>query len=95
MAFDRVKEDYEKIQRTEEDVYGDQHFVTVLCGNKTDLEIQRVITTTEGRELAKQWNATFIETSAKTGKNVHELFEMLIREIRAFKGQRDRGIKVS
>eukprot|EP01084_Bolivina_argentea_P316399 548427_1 len=34
-----------------------------------------------GYELAKSWNIPFIETSAKTGENILEAFQMLVREI--------------
>lgn len=37
----------------------------VLVGNKTDLHMERVITYEEGKKLAEDWNAIFLETSAK------------------------------
>jgi small GTP-binding protein len=36
----------------------------VMVGNKCDLEEERVVSEEEGKELAKQWGALFIETSA-------------------------------
>lgn len=42
----------------------------VVVGNKSDLNIQRQITTEEGKELAQQWNCPTIETSAKHDENV-------------------------
>ena len=36
----------------------------------------------EGYALFKFWNIAFVETSAKTGKNVEEMFEKLTRESR-------------
>lgn len=37
----------------------------VLVGNKTDLYVDRMITTDQGKRLANSWNAAFLETSAK------------------------------
>jgi small GTP-binding protein len=53
----------------------------VLVGNKCDLADQRVITTEQGQEMAKKWNCTFMESSAKTGHNVNEIFYDLVRQI--------------
>ncbi|KAJ5070007.1 small gtp-binding protein domain [Anaeramoeba ignava] len=46
----------------------------ILIGNKSDLFTKRRITCKQGKELAKKLNCKFIETSAKTGENVHQLF---------------------
>lgn len=37
----------------------------VLVGNKTDLHLERKISTDEGKRLAERWRAAFVETSAK------------------------------
>lgn len=37
----------------------------VLVGNKTDLHKQRAISPEQGRKLAEEWKAVFLETSAK------------------------------
>nr|MDO8085947.1 Rab family GTPase [Candidatus Sigynarchaeum springense] len=49
----------------------------VLVGNKIDLEGAREVSKGEGEELAKELNLSYIETSAKEGSNVEEVFEML------------------
>jgi small GTP-binding protein len=49
----------------------------ILVGNKIDLVEDRVITTEQGEEMAKQLNLSYIETSAKTGENINDAFKML------------------
>lgn len=51
-----------KIPQTEESI--------ILVGNKSDLEMQRVVKKERGMELAQQYGLAFIETSALTGRNV-------------------------
>jgi len=55
----------------------------VLVGNKVDLgdEYQRV-TSEEAQELASKLQMSFFETSAKSGENVGELFEEVVRLLR-------------
>ena len=47
----------------------------VLVGNKSDLTDRRKVSLEEGKELAKNNNMMFFETSAKTGDNVVKIFE--------------------
>ena len=51
----------------------------ILVGNKT--EEPRLLSEKDGQRYAKNFNIPYIETSAKTGKNVKEMFEMIIKEI--------------
>ena len=46
----------------------------VLVGNKSDLEENREVSEEEGRQLAEKNGMLFFETSAKTGKNVEQVF---------------------
>ncbi|TWW74895.1 ras-related protein Rab-6A isoform X2 [Takifugu rubripes] len=48
--------------------------IIMLVGNKTDLADKRQITTEEGEQRAKEMSVLFIETSAKAGYNVKQLF---------------------
>jgi GTPase KRas protein len=41
-----------------------QNCPIVLVGNKCDLEKERAVTQAEANEVARQWNAKYIETSA-------------------------------
>ncbi|KAJ6227004.1 ras and ef-hand domain-containing protein [Anaeramoeba flamelloides] len=52
----------------------------LLMGNKIDLEEERVVSTEEGENLAKQHNIPFFETSAKTGENVEKCFLLLTEQ---------------
>uniref|UniRef100_A0A5F9C850 Ras-related protein Rab-6B n=1 Tax=Oryctolagus cuniculus TaxID=9986 RepID=A0A5F9C850_RABIT len=51
--------------------------IIMLVGNKTDLADKRQITIEEGEQRAKELSVMFIETSAKTGYNVKQLFRRL------------------
>ena len=54
----------------------------ILIGNKVDLEGQRTVEKQEGEKLAKKIEASaFIETSAKSGKNVEKAFKNLVYQI--------------
>ncbi len=46
----------------------------ILIGNKTDMDSVRAVTTKEGKEYADTIGWNFIETSAKSGINVEEIF---------------------
>jgi Ras-related protein Rab-2A len=54
--------------------HGGKDMVIMLVGNKVDLEKNRQISYEEGARFAKQNNLIFMETSAKTGKNVENVF---------------------
>jgi len=48
--------------------------IIMLVGNKTDLSEKRQVSIEEGERKAKELNVMFIETSAKAGYNVKQLF---------------------
>jgi Ras-related protein Rab-1A len=45
-----------------------------LVGNKCDLDNKRKVSYEEGKDIARQYNVTFFETSAKDTINIDELF---------------------
>jgi len=49
----------------------------VLVGNKTDLEARRVVTQTEGREVAASLGVTYFECSAKDSTGIEAPFYFL------------------
>jgi small GTP-binding protein len=53
----------------------------VLAGNKVDIADQRKVSTKEGQEFATKHNLLYLETSAKTGVSVPDLFESLVHHI--------------
>lgn len=53
----------------------------ILIGNKCDLDFERLVSRKEGEAFAKENNLPYIETSAKTAKNVHEMFHQMAHEV--------------
>lgn len=69
-------------------VKGTEKVPVVLVGNKVDLAHQREVSTEEGQALAAQWNCTFLETSAKTTRNVNNIFIDVVREMSTLKNKK-------
>ena len=53
----------------------------VLVGNKSDLHNDRCVSVEEGRKLAREMKAVFLETSAKENQNVTDIFTSVITEM--------------
>lgn len=60
--------------------------IIVLVGNKTDLNDKREVTTQQGEEEAKKNNLMFVETSAKLGHNVKNLFKRIAQALPGMEG---------
>ncbi|PTB70987.1 ras-like GTP-binding protein [Trichoderma citrinoviride] len=60
--------------------------IIVLVGNKTDLNDKREVTTQQGEEEAKRQGLRFVETSAKLGHNVQNLFKRIAQALPGMEG---------
>jgi Ras-related protein Rab-8A len=70
-TFSNIKNWIDQIKKEAQD-----NVVIFIVGNKIDVDKEeRKVTTEEGQKLAEEYNFPFYETSAKTGKNVNEVFE--------------------
>lgn len=76
-SFEVIKIIYDKLI----DVMGKAYVPIVLVGNKTDLHQERMVSFEEGKRLAEQWKATFLEASAKQNESVDEIFSHLLHNI--------------
>ena len=56
------------------------HFI-ILLGTKGDLNNERQVSLEEINEYAKKNQLSYFECSSKTGKNVHEAFLLILRNI--------------
>ena len=55
--------------------------ILLLVGNKADMEAQRQVSTEEAQQYAQSLNLAYMETSAKTGHNVRELFTQIAQAL--------------
>ena len=78
MAVDRWIDDV-KSERGED-------VIIVLCGNKSDLSEKREVSFEEGESKARDLDCIFMETSAKTGHNVKNLFTKIAQSLPGAEG---------
>jgi len=57
-----------------------EEIVLVLVGNKTDREIERVISYDKGSTLANKFGCSFFETSALTGSNIMQALKSITKQ---------------
>ncbi|XP_017388444.1 ras-related protein Rab-6A isoform X2 [Cebus imitator] len=65
--------------------------IIMLVGNKTDLADKRQVSIEEGERKAKELNVMFIETSAKAGYNVKQLFRRVAAALPGMESTQDRS----
>ena len=58
-----------------------ENVVTMLVGTKCDLEGEREIDQSEAQQLASDNNMQYMETSAKEGININEMFQAIIDQV--------------
>ncbi|KAJ8614115.1 hypothetical protein CTAYLR_004645 [Chrysophaeum taylorii] len=71
-SFSNVKQWLHEVDR-----YAHQDVRKVIVGNKCDLTEERWISTHQAQELAASIGVEYVETSAKTGRNVELVFEII------------------
>ncbi|KAF8215489.1 ras protein [Mycena galopus ATCC 62051] len=76
-TFDRLESLRMSVKRIKR-----KHPILVLVGNKADKAYEREVSKEEGLTLARKFGCEFIETSAKTGQNVEQVFTSLVRALR-------------
>ncbi|XP_020796182.1 ras-related protein Rab-39A-like [Boleophthalmus pectinirostris] len=75
VTFEHIKEWHADLCEAESKV------VLILVGQKCDEEELRGVSREEAERLAEELDMPYVETSAKTGQNVSEVFENLIQRI--------------
>ena len=77
------KESFENVKNWLQDIREESPKTVLICliGNKIDLEDKRIISFDEGKTFANENGIIFMETSAKTGEGINEIFEQSIKEI--------------
>lgn len=58
-----------------------QPTLTLIVGNKSDLTSKRVISVSQGIQLANQTNSLFMEVSAKSGHNIDNLLFIIGQQL--------------
>jgi small GTP-binding protein len=75
-SFENVKHWLGEIERN-----AGRDVITMLVGNKSDLESSRRVTYQRGKEFADSMGIGFFETSAKENRNVEAVFKGLAKQI--------------
>ncbi len=75
-SFDHVNDWLKEVNR-----YAAEGTVKLLVGNKSDRTADRVVTTEQAQEFAAELGIPYIETSAKSAKNVEEAFLTMAGEL--------------
>jgi small GTP-binding protein len=79
-SFKEIRDFQRELLRVKDTDY----FPMLLVGNKAELEGERTISIQEGREMAASFGCSFLETSAKIGRNVERAFHDIVREFRRY-----------
>ncbi|MFX1558504.1 MAG: GTP-binding protein, partial [Promethearchaeota archaeon] len=77
-SFESIRKWYEDIKNNLSD---SREIVGCIFGNKVDLESERKIEKSQAKELARDLNLIYVETSALTGQNVENAFYQLAKAL--------------
>ena len=88
-SFEEVEVFHRDLIRTK----GTAGIPIVICGNKCDLEEKRVVSKTEGEEMADRLGAIFLETSALANIHVDDAFKTLVREIKKCDAPKEKPVE--
>lgn len=86
-SFDHVNDWLKEVNR-----YAAEGTVKLLVGNKCDRTADQVVTEEQAQEFAQELGIPYIETSAKSAKNVEEAFLTMAGELirqRAARGDKE------
>lgn len=75
-SFDHVNDWLKEVNR-----YAAEGTVKLLVGNKCDRTVDKVVTEEQAKEFADELGIAFLETSAKSSKNVEEAFLTMAGEL--------------
>eukprot|EP01134_Creolimax_fragrantissima_P005568 CFRG5568T1 len=76
-SWEELKQLHEKILRIKDS----DRCPCVIVGNKKDLESERQVSSETAKEFCQTIPCPYLETSAKTGENVQDGFEQVVREV--------------
>ena len=74
-----------KIHRSRVRVKERTDLPVMLIANKHDLADERTVSAEEGKELAQRLKAEYMEASAKTGHNIAEICNQVVRLVDAWR----------
>ena len=60
--------------------FGEKYSIIAVVGSKSDCYEQEQVPEDEARNYADKINAMYMQTSAKTGNKIENLFEALVRK---------------
>eukprot|EP01088_Endostelium_zonatum_P021682 TRINITY_DN871_c0_g1_i1.p1 TRINITY_DN871_c0_g1~~TRINITY_DN871_c0_g1_i1.p1 ORF type:complete len:207 (+),score=19.34 TRINITY_DN871_c0_g1_i1:166-786(+) len=73
--------------------YAEMEQVKILVGNKNDIE-ERSVRADEGKRFANDHQLTYMESSAKTGENIENVFSTLARSMHTkFRGRHQQELE--
>ena len=76
-SFESIRNWISQIQQ-----HADVNVNKILVGNKCDMLDEKVVSTEEGEKLAKEFNMSFFETSAKNDVNVEQSFQSIAMSVK-------------